>query len=195
MHRTVVADIFGRTPALDKFCKALRCEVAMIDPYAGESMGFKTEQQAYEFFKGNVGLSTYSRIVRSQLAGAPTPTGLVGFSVGASAIWQISGSLNTGQVERVVCFYGSQVRSMIEIEPSVVVEHVLPRHEPGFSIAELANRLSGKENVVLYTTPYLHGFMNQLSKNYSSLGYSSHIDWLRDSGSWPANQPTRRNVE
>jgi dienelactone hydrolase len=178
MHKIVVSDIFGRTPALDKLCKAVGSDVDVIDPYDGKFMGFCTEDQAYDSFMTNVGISTYSDLLLSRLEKARTPISLVGFSVGASAIWQISESLNAGKVKRVVCFYGSQVRRLTEIRPSVVIEHVLPMHEPGFSVEELARRLSGIDNIVLYKTPYLHGFMNELSKNYSNLGYSEYVDWL-----------------
>jgi dienelactone hydrolase len=121
-----VSDIFGRTPALDNFCKAVGSDVDVIDPYAGKYMRFQTEQQAYECFMANMGLNAYCDLLQSRLEKAPTPTGLIGFSVGAAAIWQISESLNTEKVKRVVCFYGSQVRLLAEIKPSVVVEHVLP---------------------------------------------------------------------
>jgi dienelactone hydrolase len=178
MHKIVVSDIFGRTPALDKLCKALGSDVDVIDPYDGKIMGFQTEDQAYDFFMDNVGLSTYCDLLLSRLEKVRVPISLLGFSVGASAIWQISESLSTEKVKRVVCFYGSQVRHLTEIKPSVVVELVLPAHESGFSVEALENRLSGIKNVVLYKTPYLHGFMNELSKNYSNLGYSEYVDWL-----------------
>lgn len=181
MHRIViVSDIFGKTQALKKLCKAVISNVDVIDPYAGNYMDFRTEQEAYEFFMNNVGLSTYCDLLLSRLEKVPSPTNLVGFSVGASAIWQVSELLNTNKINRVVCFYGSQVRNLTEIKPNVVVEHLLPIHEPGYSISELASQLSRKENVVIHKTPYLHGFMNKLSKNYNKSGYATYIDWLRE---------------
>jgi dienelactone hydrolase len=178
MQTIIVSDIFGRTPALENLCKAVGSDVDVIDPYDGKSMGFQTEDQAYDFFMANVGLSTYCDLLVSRLEKVRVPISLVGFSVGASAIWQVSESLSAEKVKRVVCFYGSQVRHLTEIKPSVVIEHVLPTHEPGFSVESLENRLSGIKNVVLYKTSYLHGFMNELSKNYNNLGYSEYIDWL-----------------
>lgn len=180
MRRVFVSDIFGRTPALEKLCTAVGSPFDVIDPYAGKHMGFQNEQAAYEFFMANVGLNAYCEILQSRLENTAIPIHLIGFSVGASAIWRISETLSIETVKRVVCFYGSQVRYFTEIKPRVVVEHVLPTHEPGFSIDELASRLSGKENVVIHKTPYLHGFMNELSKNYSTFGCTSYVNRLRE---------------
>ena len=110
-------------------------------------MGFQTEQKAYEFFMANVGLDAYCDLLFSMLGKIPGPTGVVGFSMGASAVWKISESLITGNVKRIVCFYGSQVRHMTTIRPVVVVDHVLPAHEPPFDVDELAIRLSGKKKL------------------------------------------------
>ena len=181
MRRIVVSDIFGKTPELAKLCKALSGDVVVIDPYAGANMNFQTEEQAYAFFMANMGLNTYSDLLRSRLERIPPPATLIGFSVGASAVWQISESLNAEKVKRAICFYGSQIRHLTEVNPSIMVEYVLPMYEPGFSVEELASRLSGKKNVVIHETQYLHGFMNELSRNFNESGYTRYIDWLRRS--------------
>jgi len=183
MHKIVVSDIFGKTQALYKLCKALGDNVDIIDSYGGKYMGFQTEEQAYEFFMANVGLKTYCDLLQSSLKKIPSPITLIGFSVGASAIWGASESLTTEKVKRAVCFYGSQVRHLSEIMPNFVIEFIMPRHEPGFSVDELMTCLSVKKNVVLHKTLYLHGFMNELSNNYNELGYTKYIDWLRQSDS------------
>lgn len=183
LHRIIVSDIFGKTPALDRLCRAVGADVDVIDPYGGEYLGFWTEKQAYEYFMAHIGLNTYCDAVRSRLEKSPSPAMLVGFSVGASAVWRISESLDSQKVRRAVCFYGSQIRHFMEIEPSIAVDHILPFHEPAFNVDELAGSLAGKNNVVLHRTPYLHGFMNEVSKNYNELGYRTYIDWLQRS-SW-----------
>lgn len=179
MRKIVVSDIFGKTPALDKLSKALGNDVDIIDPYNGKNMEFQTEEQAYEFFTANVGLKTYCDLLQSKIKKAPAPATLIGFSVGASAVWRISESLTTQKVKNAVCFYGSQVRHLSQIRPNVVIDFIMPRYEPGFSIHELATHLSNIKNVALHKTSYLHGFMNELSKNYNAAGYTKYIDWLR----------------
>ncbi len=179
MHNIVVSDIWGKTPPLESLCKALGDDVDIVDPYAAQTMGFQAEEHAYAFFMANVGLKTYRDLVQSRLTETTSPVNLIGFSVGAAAIWQLSETLAAGRVRRAVCFYGSQIRHMPEIHPNVVVELVMPAHEPGFSIDALAARLAGKKNVVLRRTPYLHGFMNEMSKNYNRSGYAEYMDWMR----------------
>ncbi|CAG36026.1 dienelactone hydrolase family protein [Desulfotalea psychrophila] len=179
MRKIFVSDIFGRTPALENLCRAVGSDIGIVDPYAGKEMRFQTEQEAYDFFMANVGMNAYCDLLQSRLEQTTIPIILVGFSVGASALWQISESLSCEKVKRVVCFYGSQIRHSTEINPSVVVEHFLPVHEAGFSVEEMANRLLGKENIILHNTTYLHGFMNELSKNYSKLGYRKYVELLR----------------
>ncbi len=112
MKKNIVSDIFGRTPALENLCKALGSNVDIIDPYAGKYMCFKTEQEAYDFFMANVGLEAYCCVLKSKLEKDSIPLILIGFSVGASAIWQVSESFSNKKIKHVVCFYGSQIRHL-----------------------------------------------------------------------------------
>lgn len=179
MHSIVASDIFGRTTALDNLCKHIGGTVEIVDPYGGESMGFTREKDAYDYFTSRAGISDYSETLRSALNRALSPVTLVGFSVGASAIWKISGLLDRETTKRAVCFYGSQIRHYLDIEPSVKLDLILPSHETSFCIAGLAKQLSNKKNLVLHNTPYLHGFMNTLSNNYCDDGYQTYVNWLR----------------
>lgn len=174
----VVSDIFGKTFALERLCRAIGDDVYIIDPYAGKYMDFQNEGQAYEFFMENMGLNSYCDLLNTRLEKIQSPVILIGFSVGASAIWQISGSLSIEKVNRAVCFYGSQVRHMLKVNPSIEIEFLLPMYEPGFSVDGLESHLSDKKNVVLHRTPYLHGFMNELSMNYNKQACTRYIDWL-----------------
>ena len=179
MRRIVLSDIFGKTQALDKLRRTIGADVGVVDPYDGERKDFHTEEQAYDFFMANIGLDKYCDLVQSRLEKTTTPIVLIGFSVGASAIWRLSEHFNPGKVERAYCFYGSQIRHMTEINPRVRVEYILPKHEPGFCVDELARHLSAKKNVVLHKTPYGHGFMNELSRNFSKRGYAKFVEVLR----------------
>jgi dienelactone hydrolase len=80
---------------------------------------------------------------------------------------------------RVVCFYGSQIRTHKHIKPCVRVDLVLPKWEPAFDVEQLARELSTKPNVKIHRTPYRHGFMNLLSKNFSAMAYEKYIAWLK----------------
>lgn len=180
MRTVVVSDIFGKTKALEKLCRNIATEYEIIDPYSGEDMGFKNEAQAYEHFAGNIGLDHYSNHLLKHLEGNQIQINLLGFSIGASAIWKISSSLKREIAKHVAGFYGSQIRKYLEVEPAVVIELYLPAFEPTFSISALADRLTSKMNVRVHQTGYLHGFMNELSVNFSREGYIGQVNRLRE---------------
>ncbi len=178
MGKVLVSDIFGRTKALEDLAGAIGSVVDIIDPYGGQQMGFHTEQQAYEHFMAHIGIRKYENMLASRLADIPRVSILIGFSAGAAAIWGISETLTPEKIGRAVCFYGSQIRHAIDIVPRIRIEHILPEMEPGFSIDELAAALFNKKNVTVHKTPYLHGFMNELSPNFSRTGYAAGLDRL-----------------
>ncbi len=178
MNRIIVSDIFGKTSELEELCNALNAKVEIIDPYSGKFMCFKKESDAYEFFMANVGVHAYSELLLEKLASISNPTTLIGFSVGASAVWKVSGKFNVDLIENAICFYGSQIRNHTEVNPCVNIDLIFPISEPNFSVGELGNILSMKNCVEVHNTPYLHGFMNSLSKNFSHIGYNEYIDWL-----------------
>ncbi len=178
MQRIVVSDIFGRTSELEDLCNALKARVEIIDPYSGKFMCFEDESEAYEYFIANVGIQIYSGLLLKKLSSISNPTTLIGFSVGASAIWNVSENLNFDFIENAICFYGSQIRNHTEVNPCIKMDLIFPMSEPGFCVGELGNCLSKKSSVKVHNTPYLHGFMNSRSKNFSHVGYNEYIDWL-----------------
>ncbi|MCB2149426.1 MAG: hypothetical protein KQI81_23300 [Deltaproteobacteria bacterium] len=178
MHRIVVSDIFGKTSELEELCNSLKARVEIVDPYSGKFMCFKKELEAYEYFMANVGIQAYAELLLEKLASVSNPTTLIGFSVGASAIWKVSGNHNVDFIKNAICFYGSQIRNHTEVNPCFNIDLIFPTSEPIFSVGELANTLSKKSCVAVHNTPYLHGFMNSLSKNFSHVGYNEYIDWL-----------------
>lgn len=180
MHKIVVSDIFGKTRELENLCSALKARVEILDPYSGKFIRFKEESKAYEYFMANVGIQAYSELLLEKLNSVSNPTSLIGFSVGASAIWKISENLNIDFIKNAICFYGSQIRKHIEVKPCIRMDLIFPMSEPGFSVNELGNILSEKSMVKVHNTRYLHGFMNFLSKNFSHVGYNEYIDWLRE---------------
>ena len=179
MGKVIVSDIFGRTPALEDLAQAVGSVMDIIDPYGGKQMGFHTEPLAYAHFMVHVGIRRYENMLASRLAEIPRVSVLIGFSVGAAAIWRLSKTLAPEKIGRAVCFYGSQIRHATDIVPRIRIEHILPEMEPGFSIDDLAWALAGKKNVTVHKTPYLHGFMNKLSPNFSRTGYAAHAAQLR----------------
>jgi dienelactone hydrolase len=179
MGKVIVSDIFGRTSALEALAGAVGSVMHIIDPYHGKDMGFAAECAAYDHFMTHVGTHAYEQVLATRLAEIPKIDVLIGFSVGAAAIWGISGTLAPEKISRAVCFYGSQIRHAPDIIPRIRMDHILPEKEPGFDIDDLAAILSCKKNIIVHKTPYLHGFMNRFSPNFNPAGYDVWLDTLR----------------
>ncbi|NVK75672.1 MAG: hypothetical protein HWE24_19540 [Oceanospirillaceae bacterium] len=179
----LVSDVFGKTPALIKLSEELNARV-IVDPYNGVNMNFKNEAEAYSYFMEQVGLETYLSKLLEVIESIDTISTLIGFSIGASIIWKLSEKSSVKNIERGICYYGSQIRNFKEVNPSFEVELIFPKKESHFDVLELQSELSRKQNVKIIKTPYLHGFMNLYSTNYSPTGYVEQLNWLRLNASY-----------
>ncbi len=177
MSIILVADVFGVTPALLKISKELGA-CSIVDPYKGEIMGFSSEADAYSCFIETVGLDNYFASLLKEVDSFEHKVTLIGFSVGATAIWRLSQNRDDNLIKQAFCFYGSQIRNFTQIEPCFKINLIFPKIEPHFDVVELQVSLSRKNNVKTEKVDYLHGFMNYYSNNYSEIGYTEHIDLL-----------------
>lgn len=177
MSIILVSDIFGVTAALLEISKKLGA-YSIVDPYKGRLMEFENEAEAYSYFVNNVGLDSYLATLSKVVASVDDETTLIGFSVGAAIIWQLSERENITNIKQAFCFYGSQIRNFPQIEPCFNVNLIFPKSEPHFDVIALQNTLTQKANVETKRVEYLHGFMNYHSTNYNQLGYSKYIDFL-----------------
>jgi dienelactone hydrolase len=181
MHIVIIADIFGRTPELESIVTQLASHShgsTVIDPYEGEYLGFKNESKAYSYFRKRVGIESYINTALEATAGIGRDVLYIGFSVGASVLWVLSDRMSAHVDARAVCFYGSQIRYYVDLNPKIATEIIFPRHEPHFDVADLLARISAKPNVTCYRTEHLHGFMNQRSINYSQAAYLDFMSFL-----------------
>lgn len=89
----IVSDIFGVTESLIALSHRLSTASEIFDPYHGEVQSFNNEKSAYEYFIETVGLDTYSAQLAERVRVYDTPVRLIGFSIGASALWNISEQL------------------------------------------------------------------------------------------------------
>jgi len=142
-------------------------------------MAFKDEAEAYSYFMENVGLENYFSVLLKATESTTSASTLIGFSVGASVIWKLSGKLSVKNVKRAVCYYGSQIRNFKEVNPLFKVDLIFPQKEFGFDVLEMKNELSKKKNVNAIQVDSLHGFMNSYSTNYNQSAYNEQLSWLR----------------
>ena len=180
MRHLLIADIFGRTPALEELAKAMPVSTEIIDPYNGRFKAFDNEQQAYDYFCSEVGLDSYCSHLKQLVEALEQSIVLTGFSMGASAVWKLAERVKSNKIKTAFCFYGSQIRHELNIQPEFPTTLILPAFEQHFSIQQLHNELKERNNISLIKSQYLHGFMNRYSKSFSEAGYQQFLKWLID---------------
>lgn len=170
----IVSDIFGRTAALDELCSDLRIrDFVIVDPYGGTYQDFHDEPSAYQYFMSNVGIPGFTKKLADTISGIRGGVSLVGFSVGATAAWNISDKFNN--LSFITCFYGSRIRDNMDIEPLCGIKLILPAEEPGYDVAAFEHKMRDKNNVRCVRTKYSHGFMNRLSIGFNETAYHEFI--------------------
>jgi len=180
MKLFLVTDIFGRTPALEAIGEELSHEVfdlEIVDPYEGTHHCFETEAAAYDHFMDLVGLKKYASILAETLPLFGPDIVLIGFSVGASAIWEVSDRSPFAHIKKAVCFYGSQIRQKTHLHPVFDIDLIFPKHEPHFDVDDLIRDLQRKDRITCTKSKGLHGFMNKLSTHFDPACYT---DCIRD---------------
>lgn len=178
MNTVIVSDIFGTTPGLKALATALDAS-CIIDPYCGVEKHFKDETDAYRYFSEHVGLERYLQHLVCQVGKHSDELILIGFSIGAAAIWRLSAMPMTKQIKSAVCFYGSQIRHFADITPRFAIELVFPRSEPHFDVDSLQRSCAMKANTRIRQVDYLHGFMNSHSVNFDQHAYQRQLATLR----------------
>lgn len=194
MILVVASDIFGRTKKLEALVEDIRPafkESHIIDPYDGRFMEFSNEDDAYTCFMAETGLTKYSEILHNHVDNYKQPLLLLGFSVGAAALWQISGSKAFKPESKIIGFYGAQIRNLLDIRPTLPVHLYFPAYEDHFSVPKLIDHLSPVENITCHKTAYLHGFMNKLSINFNRQGYMEYIGKIKPDHPYNSIKPCR----
>ena len=167
----IVTDIFGTDQHISKLVQILSRHVnkaiKVIDPYNGSLQCFTNDKEAYQAFIEQCGHQYYSEKVQQALKQITTDTIVIGFSAGASAVWQNTREENHEHLKHVIGFYPSQIRNQLDVKPCCDVTLIFPIKEPHFNLNEIIQVLSKNEKVNCFKTIYNHGFMNPSSNNYS----------------------------
>ncbi len=184
MKLIAVTDIFGKTKYFDEIVNHISepyTSVDILDPYNGKEMGFKDENEAYAHFQKKIGLEKYSANLYKKLQGKENANlTLLGFSMGASAIWSLSAKLDLYKNTKAIGFYGSQIRNYLHIDPKIIIDLYFSKTESSYNVTEVVNNLSKKEKVNCYRTTYFHGFMNRKSANFNPKGYFKYLKIIKN---------------
>lgn len=182
MNLIVVTDIFGRTRYIDELLNDLSSKyfsTQVLDPYDGKEIHFKNEETAYNHFQKTMGLDKYSEYLFQKLNDKEDSQQIVlGFSIGASALWAISDRLKLYKKTKGICFYSSQVRNYLYVNPKIKIDFYFAKYESSYDISDVSRKLSKKAKVNCYNTEYLHGFMNKKSMHYNKQGYGDYLKHL-----------------
>lgn len=137
MQLIAVTDIFGKTKCFEELLRTISSSydsVEVVDPYSGEEIDFKDEEEAYGHFQKKMGLEAYFKILLKKLDGREKErVTLLGFSVGASAVWAVSEELKLFSNTKAICFYSSQVRNYLDVDPSISVDLYFSKTEPSYT--------------------------------------------------------------
>ena len=123
MNLLFVSDIFGQTSALDALAFDLQTRIQrkandagklfdischMVDPYAGERFNFADQAEAYQYFSTHSTIEKYANDISTVLAKLDFKhaTWVIGFSAGASAVWQLAALLEGEQYRNVQAVAG-----------------------------------------------------------------------------------------
>jgi dienelactone hydrolase len=180
----LVTDIFGDTNAVETLTERLNtvCErVYILDPYDARQMNFRNEEEAYETFTQTCGLENYAQMCLKALeAFSNEEVVIIGFSMGASALWKALAGRKDLKIKHFFGFYASQIRHITELDVDVETTLLFPQSETHFDVDSLMQTLASKPHVTCVKTPYLHGFMNELSHHFNADGYTKYCQWLKN---------------
>jgi hypothetical protein len=184
MKLVVLADIYGKTKYLEKLVKCLSYKyssIDIIDPYESLKITFLNEADAYSYFQKNCGIDNYiDKLYQYLKVQQNNKYHLLGFSIGASVVWAVSEIYQFNEKVKAICFYGSQIRNFLHIQPNIEIDLYFAKRELNLNTNEIINTLMKKTKVNCFKTNYLHGFMNHESKNYNENGYTKYIEILKN---------------
>ena len=146
--------------------------------YNGQAHEFKTESDAYDHFSMVCGLNKYTALVGKKINEYNENISMIGFSVGATAVWNNLSRSDAPNIKKAVCFYGSRIREKPTLKPFCNTIMIFPKDERHFSVPELSQHLQRTPNVRCINTNFYHGFMNKLSVNFDITGYAEHLALL-----------------
>lgn len=181
MQVMIATDIFGINNDVNQLVKRLESDevkVRVIDPYEGEKIDFQTDEEAYAFFLKHCGIDRYITLIQKELSSVVTPCVVIGFSVGAASAWKATDGLDLSKHLHLICFYPSQIRHYLEVNPTCYVTVVFPESEPSFDIDNVMHQLNRQKMVSCFKSQFKHGFMNQNSRNHTIQGATLFNDYI-----------------
>lgn len=173
MRVLIITDIFGCNESVSTLEADLRqrnnTEVLTVDPYQRKNMDFDNDELAYQHYIKVCGHDKYYTLAK-ETAAQYKPDVVLGFSAGGSVAWRLSDN-NQLSAGCIICFYPSQIRHHLTLQPVKPTNVVFAASEGSFNVKDVAQKINESVHVDAQVLPYEHGFMNRASKNFAPKGY------------------------
>lgn len=170
MHIGIATDIYGAGEGIRQLTSDLRSRgaaVSIISPYETDSVpGCRDVKEVYAAFIEECGHEHYrEKILRVlQKEGCDA---VIGFSAGASSMWRVLAGSSLKSLHHFLGFYPTRIRDYLEYFPQTPTTLIFPCFEKVVDVDMLIQKIAGRGDTCCRKVPYLHGFLNPLSENFS----------------------------
>ncbi|WP_308639731.1 dienelactone hydrolase family protein [Paenibacillus silvisoli] len=143
-------------------------DVLMPDLLGRDAFAYDQNEAAYRYFMDEIGFEQALETIRSLVSMNRSKYAcicVIGFSIGATLAWLCS---EIAEVDGVIGYYGSRIRSYTAIEPGCPVLLLFASQEKSFHVPELVHALAAKRDTIVETIQAEHGYMNPFYPAYNA---------------------------
>lgn len=164
MSIIIATDIHGITAPLRELFSHVDDEISFLSPWETEESPYTNEQEAVAAFQAQHGLQRYQEKIADAAANAPAL--LIGFSVGATAMWLHIASEHCHPASRACLYYGSRIRDHQHCVPRCPSTVIFAEHEFSFQPQSIIANISHPHVQCSIIPATRHGFMNPCSASF-----------------------------
>lgn len=177
MKIIIATDIHGIHPQLRAMFQDLGNEVHFLSPWPGEGSPYANEQEAVAAFQADHGMEKYQQTIAQ--AADDLPSLLIGFSVGATALWRYIASKLCHPHSHAHLYYGSRIRDHQTSIPCCPTQVIFAEHEASFQPADIIANITHPHVACSIIARTHHGFMNPRSPNFREELARREVMYLR----------------
>ncbi len=164
MKIIIATDIHGINDELRVLFQDLGKEIKFLSPWPGEGSPYDNEQEAVAAFQAANGLEKYQQQIAQEAGNEPAI--LIGFSVGATALWLHATSDQCHPQNHALLYYGSRIRDNQDRIPRCQTKVIFAEHEASFQPADIIANIARPHVNCSIIAGTRHGFMNPHSPNF-----------------------------
>lgn len=177
MNIIIATDIHGINDQLRHLFHTLGDELIFLSPWDSVSSPYSNEQEAVAAFQADHGLEKYQQKIAQQAGKSPAL--LIGFSVGATALWRHIASDHYHPQSQAYLYYGSRIRDHQNLIPRCQTKVIFAEHEASFKPADILANITHPHVACSIISDTRHGFMNPHSANFREELARREVDYLR----------------